>query len=161
MRDRLRACLRLHPDQGGAAAVESALLVSAVLAPLMLGVLQYGYYFWKLQGVPDLDPNVDQSSLVGTYCTGQIPDLLTRVKEAALVAANNLDDGSDLPLSLSDITATVVSYTPDTLGLVVNVRFTTNVVDELGSFLPLPDNGNLVSSSQVRLQNVKVSSGSC
>lgn len=148
-------------DEGGAAAVEAGLLISAVLVPLMLGVINYGYYFWQLQRIPELDPNLDQSSFVGTYCAGQIPDLLTRVRQAALVAAENLDDGSDLPVALSDITATVVSYTPDTLGLVVEVGFSTNVIDELISFLPLPDDGNLVSGAQVRLQNVKITSGSC
>lgn len=160
------ACVRarmLHVDRGerGAAAVEAGLLISAVLVPLMLGVINYGYYFWQLQRIPELDPNLDQSSLVGTYCVGQIPDLLTRVRKAALVAADNLDDGNDLPLSLSDITATVVSYTPGTLGLIVEVGFSTNVIDELVSFLPLPDDGNLVSGAQVRLQNVKITSGSC
>jgi hypothetical protein len=163
---RAGACTRARSgpdarDDAGAAAVEAGLLISAILMPLLLGVINYGHYFWQLQRVPELDPNIDQSGLVGTYCLGQIPDLLTRVREAALVAANNLDDGNDLPLSLSDITATVVSYTPDTLGLVVEVGFSTNVIDELISFLPLPDDGNLVSGAQVRLQNVKITSGSC
>lgn len=160
MRKRSRVRSGGRPERG-AAAVEAALLLSAVLAPLMLGVLNYGYYFWQLQRVPELDPNVDQSGLVGTYCVGQIPDLLNRVRAAALVSANNLDDGNDLPLSLSNITATVVSYTPDTLGLVVNVRFSTNVLDELVPSLPLPNDGNLTSDSKIRLQNVKITSGSC
>lgn len=145
----------------GAAAVETGLLTSAVLVPLMLGVINYGHYFWQLQRVSELDPNIDQSGLVGTYCAGQIPALMTRVKAAALVAADNLDAGGDLPLSLSNITATVVSYTPDTLGLLVNVSFTTDVADGLFDYLPLPDDGNLVSDSQIRLQNVKITSGSC
>lgn len=143
--------------------MEAALLFSTVLAPLLLGVLNYGYYFWQLQRVPQLDPNVDQAGIVGTFCTGQIPDLLTRVRESALVAAENVDSGTagDLPLSLSDISAVVVSYTPDTLGLVVAVSFSSTVVDSLIPFLPLPDDGHVISSAQVRLENVKISSGSC
>ena len=157
-RDRGR--VRARPERG-AAAVEAGLLVSAILVPLLMGVVNYGYYFWQLQRVPELDPNIDQSGIVGTYCTGQIPDLLTRVKASALVAAQNLDNGTDLPVSAGDITATVVSYTPDTLGLVVQVAFRTNVVDGLLPYLPLPDDGHLLSAAQVRLQNVKISSGSC
>ena len=150
-------------DERGAAAVEAALVFATVLTPLMLGVLNYGYFFWQRQRVAELDPNIDQSGIVGTYCTGQIPDLLTRVRQSALVAAQNLNSGTstDLPLSLADITATAVSYTPNTLGLVVEISFTTNVIDELIPFLPLPDDGNVVSSAEVRLQNVKISSGSC
>jgi hypothetical protein len=155
--------LRCRPRhaESGAAAVEAALLLSLVLAPLMIGVLYYGYVFWKLQRVPELDPNVDQASFVGTYCVGAIPDLLTRVRAAALVAAQNLDNGTDLPVSLSDITATVVSYTPDTLGLVVSVAFRTKVLDDTLPFLPLPNNGDIVNDAQVRLENVKISSASC
>ena len=145
----------------GAAAVEAALLFSVVLVPLMLGVINYGFYFWQAQKAPELDPNIDQSGIVGTYCAGQIPDLLTRVEAAALIAAQNLDSGTDMAVSAGDITATLVSYTPDTLGLVVQVSFSTNVVDALIPYLPLPDDGNLLSSSQVRLQNVKITSGSC
>ena len=143
-------------------AVEAALLFSAVLAPLLIGVLQYGTYFWKAQHTPVLDPNLDQSGIVGTYCLGQIPDLLTRVRQAALVAAENVDDDTDdVALSLSDIAASVVSYTPDTLGLLVEVTFTVQVTAELVSFLPLPNDGDLVTSSQIRLENDKISSGSC
>jgi hypothetical protein len=143
--------------------VEAALLFSTVLAPLLLGVVNYGYYFWQLQRVPQLDPNIDQAGIVGTFCAGQIPDILTRVRQSALIAAENVDSGSagDLPLSLSDISAAVVSYTPDTLGMVVEVSFSSNAVDMLIPFLPLPDDGHVISSSQVRLQNVKISSGSC
>ena len=143
-------------------AVEGALVFSAVLAPLLLGVLQYGAYFWQAQHTSLLDPNVDQSSIVGTYCTSQIPDLLTRVRQAALVAAQNVEDDTDTAnLSLSDVAASVVSYTPDALGLLVEVTFTVAVSDEVLSFFPLPDDGNLVTKSQVNLVNVKISSGSC
>ena len=143
-------------------AVEAALVFSAVLAPMLLGVLQYGAYFWQAQHASLLDPNVDQSSLVGTYCTSQVPDLLTRVRQAALVAAQNVeDDTGTSSLSLSDIGATVVSYTPDELGLLVEVTFTVAVTTEVLSFFPLPDDGNLVTRSQFNLENVKISSGSC
>lgn len=146
-------------SERGAAAVEAALLISSVLAPLMLGVLNYGHYFWQLQRVPELDPNIDQSSLVGTYCVNQLPDLLNQVRAAALLAANDLDDGSD-PLALSDITATVASYTLDAMGVVFNLSVSTNAQDELIPYLPLPDDGNVVSQSKIRVQNVKIS-GSC
>lgn len=157
-------CLRAPAEptaERGAAAVEAALLISAVLAPLMLGVINYGHYFWQLQRVSELDPNIDQSRVVGTYCSNQTGQLLTRVREAALVAADNLDEGNRTPLSLSDIAATVASYTPGTLGVSVTVRFRTGVVNGLVPYLPLPDDGKLVSDAQVRLQNVTITSGSC
>ncbi|MGZ4445280.1 MAG: hypothetical protein ACXVWZ_03930 [Nocardioides sp.] len=152
---------RVRRPERGAAAIEAALLLSLVLTPLMLGVLYYGFFFWKLQRVPELDPNIDQSGIVGTFCLNQQTDLLTRVRAAALVSAQNLDNGTDLPVSLSDITATVVQYTPGALGVVVKVGFRTHVLDEAVSWLPLPNDGNVVSDSQVRLENVVITSGSC
>lgn len=148
-------------DDAGAAAVEAALLISAILMPLMLGVINYGHYFWQLQRASELDPNVDQSRVVGTYCSNQTGQLLTKVREAALVSADNLDEGNRTPLSLSDITATIASYTPGTLGVSVTVSFRTGVVNGLIPYLPLPNDGKLVSDAQVRLQNVVITSQSC
>lgn len=145
----------------GAAAVEFALVFAAVLAPLMVGVLYYGYFFWKLQSVPTLDPELDQSSFVGTYCTSQLPDLLARVEAATLVAVSNVDGSGALPLQLSDVTASVLTYTPDRLGVDIRIKMVSPAMSESVSLLPLPNDGNVTSDAVIRLQNVRVSSGSC
>lgn len=146
--------------QRGAAAVEAALVISAILVPLMLGVLYYGMYFWILQSAPMLDPNLDQAEFVGEYCPNNQQQLLTRVREAALVAIGNVDDGSGLPITLSSITATFSSYVPNGLGVDIRVSVTSSVMSET-SILPLPNNGNIVNDSVIRLQNVHYSTGSC
>lgn len=145
----------------GAAAVETALLMSALLAPLMLGVLYYGLFFWKLQSVPTLDPNLDQAGFVGSYCASQGSQLADRVRAATLVSVQNVDEGSGLPISLEDIAVTVLDYVPGSLGVSVQVSIRVPVLEETLSFLPLPDDGNVVSDSVVRLQNVMISSESC
>ncbi|MBB6626557.1 hypothetical protein H5V45_04385 [Nocardioides sp. KIGAM211] len=145
----------------GAAAVEAALLLGAVLAPLMVGVLYYGLFFWKLQSVPTLDPNLDQSGFVGSYCATQRTQLADRVRAATLVSVQNVDEGSGLPISLEDIVVTVLDYVPGSLGVSVQVSITAPVLEETLSFLPLPDDGNVVSDSVVRLENVMISSESC
>jgi hypothetical protein len=150
-----------HRTQAGAAAVETAILVSAVLVPLLLGVLYYGFFFWKAQAVPTLDPDIDQAGFVGTYCVGALPQLLSRVETAVLVAIENVDEGAGLPIQLSDITATVVSYVPDGLGVDIKVSVTLPALAETLAFLPLPNDGNVVSDAMVRLQNVRISTGSC
>ena len=138
----------------GAVAVESALVLSFILAPLMIGVLTFGLYFWKAQRVPLLDPNIDQSGLVGEICESEIVD---RVRTAALVAVENVDGADALPVTLSDITATIVSYVPGGLGVDVSVSITSNISD--GSPFPLPNDGNVTNDVLIRLQNVKIKTG--
>jgi hypothetical protein len=142
----------------GAVAVEAALAVSVILVPLMLGVFYYGYFLWKAQSQPLLDPNVDQAAFVGELCG---PELLDRVRAAALVTAENLDDGTHLPISLTDITATVVSFVPNGLGVDVRVSISAPVLEEKLSFLPLPNNGRIVSDALIRLENVRLKTAGC
>jgi hypothetical protein len=143
-------------DDDGAAAVESALVLSVVLAPLLMGILTYGYYFWQAQKVPLLDPNIDQAGIVGELCEGE---LLTRVRAAALTAVTAVDDTGALPVTLGDITATVVSVVPDGLGVNVTVSVTTSIGE--GSFLPLPNDGNVTKDVLMRLQNVTITTSGC
>lgn len=145
----------------GAVAVEAALLISFLLTPLLLGVLYYGAYFLKMQSVPVLDTNVDQAGFVGTYCTGDLPQLLDRVRAAVLANVQNVDSSAQLPISLTDITATVDGYVPNGLGLDVKVSIASTVLTDTIDLLPVPGGGVITSDAVIRLQNVKVSTGSC
>jgi hypothetical protein len=136
--------------------VEAALMISVLLMPLMLGVFYYGYFLWKAQSQPLLDPNVDQAAFVGEICGGE---LLARVSQAVLVTAENLDDGTRLPIKLQDVTATVVSAVPSGLGVDIRVSISAPVLQEKLSFLPLPNNGRIVSDAFIRLENVRLKTG--
>ncbi len=140
--------------QRGAVAVEFALVSSALLVPLLLGALFYGYYLWKMQHVPLLDPNLDQAGFVGEMCPGE---LLARVKEAALVAMENVDGAAGIPLASNDVTTTLVNAVPGQLGADVRVSITTSVMST--SPIPLPHGGNVVNDVMIRLQNVVVRTG--
>jgi hypothetical protein len=143
-------------DDRGAVAVEAALVGSFILVPLLLGILFYGYYFWKLQQVPLLDPNLDQAGFVGDLCSAE---LLARVKATALVALENVDDGTGIPIGSNDITTTLVNGIPGQLGVDVRVSITTTVISS--SLLPLPNNGNVVNDVLIRLQNVRITTAGC
>jgi hypothetical protein len=148
-------------DARGAVAVETALLLSFLLAPLLLGVLYYGAYFWKAQSAPVLDTSIDQAGFVGTFCTGRLPELVDRVRSAVLLNVQNLDQGTALPVSLGDITATVVGYVPDGLGVDVAVSITSKVLSHTLSILPVPGDGSITTDAMIRLENIKISTGSC
>jgi hypothetical protein len=143
-------------DDRGAVAVEAALVGSFILVPLLLGILFYGYYFWKLQQVPLLDPNLDQAGFVGDLCGD---DLLARVKTAALVALENVDDGTGLPIASNNITTSLVNAVPGQLGVDIKISITTSVMDS--ELLPLPNDGNLVNDVLIRLQNVRITTAGC
>ena len=143
-------------DHRGAVALEAALVGSVILLPLLLGVLYYGYYLWKMQQVPLLDPNLDQAGFVGDLCPA---DLLARVKTAALVALENVDDGTGLPLTSNDVTTSLVNSVPGQLGVDIKISITRSVIDS--SLLPLPNDGNLVNDVLIRLQNVRITTAGC
>jgi hypothetical protein len=154
----LRQSRRSSRAQTGAVAVEGALLFAFILAPLLLGVLQYGAYFWGQQRVPTLDPNVRQSQLVGSFDCGQLVNQLLQTVNTNL---QNVDDALGLDVGVEDLTATVLQFVPNQLGVDVRVSISVPVADPLISFLPLPDNGRLVRDVFVRLENVKVTTESC
>ncbi|WP_121252305.1 TadE/TadG family type IV pilus assembly protein [Nocardioides ferulae] len=54
----------LHRGQGGAAAVEFA-LVLPVLLLLVFGIVQYGLYFWAMQGGSDIARDAARRAAVG------------------------------------------------------------------------------------------------
>lgn len=143
-------------DQRGAVAVEAALVSSFILVPLLLGVLYYGFYLWKMQSVPLLDPNLDQAGFVGEVCEGE---LLDRVKTAALVALENVDDAVGLPLTSNDVTTSLVHAVPGQLGVDVRISITTLVTSS--SPVPLPNGGNVVNDVMLRLENVVIKTAGC
>lgn len=141
--------------------MEMALLLPTVLAPLLLGVVYYGYFFWRAQQVPVLAPQLDQASLVGTYCAGTIPQLTDRVRALTLVSVQDLEGAAGLPVTASDVTAAVVDYVPDGLGVLVRVSVTSSVLDSAVPLVPLPHGGRLTQDALLRLENVRISTGSC
>ena len=143
-------------DQRGAVAIEAGLVISFLLVPLLLGVLYYGFYLWKLQQVPLLAPNLDQAAFVGAYCEA---DLLARVKDTALVNMENIDDGVGMPLTSNSITTSLVNAIPGQLG--VDVRISVKASALSASPIPLPLGGQVVNDITVRLENIVIKTTGC
>lgn len=142
-------------SEKGAAAVEAGLL-STMLFPLMVGVLFWGNYFWKAQSVDIYAARPDPNSIVGVNFTcNQLTDL---VKQQVLDNINALGDPSIPPVSLQDISASVVQVLP-TAGAYVHVSVSVPVVDQFTSLLP--NGGRVIQEMSFRLDNVTLTTDAC
>ena len=138
-----RACSRGGRDERGAAAVEAG-LITALLSPLLLGLLGMGNLLWGLQDTHAYEPRVDQPQVAGTFLDCE--SLLRAVKGSVLVNADNLSRSTDL--GLDDITAEVVDFVPDQVGVDVHVSVR---VASHGTLGWLPFQRDAVLESQLHL----------
>lgn len=144
------------PRDRGAAAVETALVVSVLLVPLLLGILTWGDYFFRAQRVDTLAPGVPVGGVAGSFGCQALKDA---------VAATVVDVVGDLDASLagievSDVTVTVVEILPD-VGVTVDIHIETPLVGGLASLIPLPGGGAIVTDFSQRLQDVTVTDVTC
>jgi hypothetical protein len=145
----------LRRDERGTAVVEAG-LVTMFLAPLLMGVLWFGNYFWHQQSKDTYAPRVSQSQLVGNYLSCE--ELVSAVRQTAVVNLNNVSGNS--PVSLDNVTARVIDFVPNQLGVEVEVSVRVPAARSAVSWL-LPHGGDLVTESMTRLENVRVTSQTC
>ncbi len=142
-------------SERGVAAVEAG-LITMVLSPMVLGALFYGNYFWQAQKLSSYTPTVTQSELVGAYvsCSALLQDV------AATVVGNVNHLAGASPIGVADVTATIVDYLPDEVGVDVRVSVAVPVTSSVvGSMLP--HGGAVVSETLTRLQNVRLTASGC
>lgn len=155
MRNRSSVRAGARPERG-AAAVEAGLVVSVLLVPLVVGVLQWGDYFWRAQRVNSMTPPIAAGAIAGTFtCTGLKTAVASEV--ATTVTALNADLGT---ISASDVTVTVLEMLPD-VGVIVQISVRSDAPTGLSSLVPLPNDGAMVVEFVQRLNDVKVSDAIC
>jgi|tagenome__1003787_1003787.scaffolds.fasta_scaffold20532682_2 Flp pilus assembly protein TadG len=134
---------RRRRDEGGAAAVEFALLAPIVLL-LVFGIIQYGLYFWADQGGSDAGRDAARLSAVGkpTDC----PTFEANVTAPIDSMGNNFD-----------ITRTYTDSDGDgqiEVGDNVTVTVTFDSIDLQIPFLPFIDHGQVSSTAKARVEYV-------
>ncbi len=137
----------------GAVAVEAALVLSFFMVPFMLGLFQYGNYFWQAQRVQTYAPRFPTGTITGSLSCSE---LLAQVKTT--VASLGDDLGAMTPIPTSAIT--VVAEALPTVGVVINVSVQVPILSGLGSLVPLPGTGAVTSEFSQRLDDVVLTSGS-
>ena len=149
---RMRARARV---ERGVAAVEAG-LVTTFLMPLLMGVLVYGNYFWHAQRVEPYDARLPQDAVVGYNLTCE--ELVALVKQAVVDLSSPVGAAYAPELELDDVVVDVVEVLPDA-SAVVNIGVHTDVGGSLASWLP--NNGEVVTETTMRLQNVTVDTSVC
>ncbi|WP_292604550.1 TadE/TadG family type IV pilus assembly protein [Nocardioides sp. REDSEA-S30_B4] len=143
-------------SEEGAVAVEAALVIAALLVPLLLGVVTWGDYFFRAQRVDTLAPGVPVGGVAGEFtCQG----LKDRVASTVVDVVGDLD-ASLVGIEVSDVTVSVVEVLPD-VGVVVDIHIETPLVGGLASLIPLPGGGSIVTDFSQRLEDVTVTDAVC
>jgi hypothetical protein len=138
-------------------AVETAIILTVVLIPLVLGVITFGSYFWQAQKVQPLSARLPLQNIVGTFNCAQLVDRIKTTVQNALPEVAGLV-GTDIPLDA--IGVTVVDVLP-TVGVDVTVSITLKSSFDLGGLIPLPNGGNILTEATYRLDNVKLTTAGC
>ena len=143
-------------SERGVAAVEAG-LVTTVLMPLMVGVLVWGNYFWHAQKVEPYAARLPQGALVGYNLTCE--EVVSLVKQAVVDLSKPVADAyAPAELELDDVVVEVVEVLPDA-SAVVTIGVSTNVGSSLASWLP--NDGEVVKETTMRLENVTVDTSVC
>jgi Flp pilus assembly protein TadG len=145
-------------DQGGAAAVEFALVLIPMLY-LIFGAIQYGWYFYAMQSGSAAVNHAARRLAVGNCGgSGQVSGLIFSDLGAATTAG-----------SASGLTTTV-TYTnadgsaasaPGQIGGSVTVSTTFPTLNMHFPFIPVPNSGSVTRTNVARIEDIDSSQGTC
>jgi Flp pilus assembly protein TadG len=135
--------------------VEFALL-APILILLVVGLLQYGMYFWSAQGGSNAAREAARRAAVGdlTACA----DFQSYVRDR-IDALGNGDNAATITRTYANGPGNTDSAVE--VGDVVTVVVTFNSVDLNIPLLPFPDNGQVSQSAEARVENVPSAPGAC
>ncbi|WP_435744661.1 TadE/TadG family type IV pilus assembly protein [Nocardioides sp. SYSU DS0663] len=140
-------------DEGGAAALEFALVLPFLLL-LVFGTIQYGLYFWTMQGGSDIARDAARMSAVGTPAT--CAEFDSRVR-AAVQSLNGAGGAALITRSYVDAAPLGTINVGDT----VQVRVEFPAADLQLPFLPFVDGGLVSTSAEARVEFVPVIPQAC
>jgi Flp pilus assembly protein TadG len=137
---------RTRRAEGGAAALEFGLIVGTILIPLLLGVVQYGWYFYVAQTTGGAATHVARRLAVGD-CWG--------TNEASNFVKAEVASGP---------AATTFAKTPtsNSSAVIGTTQLTVTVTadGDLIGFLPMPNNGTVTRTVKTMIEDT-TSSGTC
>ncbi len=141
---------RMRRRDDGAVAVEFA-LIAPLLLLLVFGLIQYGFYFWSMQGGSSAVREAARRAAVGEPIT--CDDFRAYVKDRIGVTGDQ--DSADITRIYTDeVTGNAVASADVEPGDVVTVRVTFNSYDMNIPFVPFIDDGVVSQSADSRVEYV-------
>ena len=144
-RQRSAPMRRARRDETGATAVEFALVFCVVLVPLLMGLLQFGWYFYTAQVAGSAARETARRLAVGDCRTGV---------EASQFAADQANLALELTFGTPGAAAgAVTTTTMPAPGEPMRVRVDLDQDAQLFEFLPMPHDGAIVRTVDTRVED--------
>ena len=141
---------RTRRSERGAVAVEFA-LVMLPLVVLLFGAVQYGFYFWALQGGSDIARDATRLSAVGDSATATCTAFRSEIRDQI----NGLSgDGASATITRTYIDAQSPPNGP-TEGDTVKVSVRFKSIDMHFPFIPFINDGVVTSNSTSRVDYIE------
>jgi Flp pilus assembly protein TadG len=138
--------LRGRRDQDGAAALEFGLIAGIIFLPLVLGMVQYGWYFYVAQTTGGAASHVARRLAVGDCWTGS----------EALTFVQNEVHANPSSTTFAKTPASNVGAVIGTTQLTVTVTANASII----GFWPMPNGGVVTRSVKTMIEDT-TSSGTC
>ena len=150
---------RKRRDEGGAAAVEFALVMIPLLY-LVFGLIQYGWYFYAMQSGSSAVADAARRVAVGNCATTtDVQKVIYDHLGPATTASNQSGVTTTVTYTKADGSGTAAA--PGEIGgsVTVTARFPT--LNMHFPFIPVPDDGNVTRTNVARIEDLDSTQGTC
>jgi len=150
---------RRRRDEGGAAAVEFALVLIPLLY-LVFGLVQYGWYFYAMQSGSSAVGDAARRIAVGNCTTtSEVKGVIYDHLGAATTASSSSGITTTIAYTKADGSGSVAA--PGEIGGSVTVTATFPTLNMHFPFIPVPDDGNVTRTNVTRIEDLDSSQGTC
>jgi Flp pilus assembly protein TadG len=150
---------RARRDEGGAAAVEFALVLIPLLY-LVFGLIQYGWYFYAMQSGSSAVGDAARRIAVGNCTTSsQVKTVIYNHLGAATTASSSSGITTTITYTKADGSGTVSA--PGEIGGAVTVTATFPTLNMHFPLIPVPGNGDITRTNVARIEDLDSSQGTC
>jgi Flp pilus assembly protein TadG len=153
------ARFRRRRDEGGAAAVEFALVLIPLLY-LVFALVQYGWYFYAMQSGSSAVGDAARRIAVGNCQTlAQAQTLIYNDLGAATTASSSSGVTTTVTYTKADGSGSVSA--PGEVGGAVTVTATFPTLNMHFPFIPVPNSGSVTRTNVARVEDIDSTQGTC
>jgi len=153
------ARFRRRRDEGGAAAVEFALVLIPLLY-LVFALVQYGWYFYAMQSGSSAVGDAARRIAVGNCQTlAQAQTLIYNDLGAATTASSSSGVTTTVTYTKADGSGSVSA--PGEIGGAVTVTATFPTLNMHFPFIPVPNSGSVTRTNVARVEDIDSTQGTC